>query len=188
MTWRWAALLVLYGCDTVTVVFPAEDAGAPPMCGTSKPCAAPLVCDVSGACVECTTDGNCSGANPACDPVAKRCVPCRGSVGCVAPYVCSPSAPFCVLPCISGSSGTCPGFIENCGAGVCAACNEDDDCALGMFCEVPHARCVACLSDANCGGATPRCHQGTGVCEACLTNADCPAGGACFQGSCRSAF
>lgn len=188
MRWPFVVSLLLCGCGNVPVVFPADDAGAPPpQCGPSKACAAPLVCDASGACVECTSDANCGGANPACDPLNKRCVPCRATVGCSAPYVCSPSAPFCVLPCIDGNSTDCPGFIESCRAGVCSSCNEGADCAEGMWCDLPHGRCVACLSDANCSGATPRCHQGTGVCEACLTNADCPSQ-ACFQGSCRSAF
>lgn len=189
MTSRWlvGALLWLCSCGSIAVVFPADDAGTVP-CGSGRPCAAPLQCDASGACVECTSDAHCGGATPACDPVLRRCVPCRGTVGCSAPYVCSPSAPFCVLPCADGSSGSCPGFIESCRAGVCASCNEAEDCAAGMLCDLPHGRCVACLSDADCGGPTPRCHQGTGVCEACVSGADCPGGGACFQGSCRSPF
>jgi Cys-rich repeat protein len=180
-------LLLWCGCGEVAVIFPADDAGAPP-CSASHACQAPLVCDVSGECVECVTDASCAAPNPACDPATHRCVPCRGTLGCTAPYVCSPSAPFCVLPCTDGSSGSCPGFLESCRSNVCSSCNEDEDCALGTFCDAPHGRCVACLSDANCTGATPRCNQGRGMCEACLRNADCPAGGTCFQGTCRAPF
>ena len=187
MTLRLSMLLLWCGCGEVAVTFPADDAGVLP-CGSSRACQSPLVCDVSGACVECVTDANCSGANPACDASSHRCVPCRGTVGCTAPYVCSPTAPFCVLPCIDGSSGSCPGFIESCRSMVCSSCNEDEDCAAGAFCDLPHGRCVQCLSDVNCGGATPRCNQGRGLCEACLRNDDCPVGGSCFQGSCRAPF
>lgn len=174
-------LLVLCGCGELPVVFP-EDAGSR-MCGASNPCRTPLVCDVGGECVECVTDVNCAAPSPACDPVTKRCVPCRGAVGCTAPYVCSPSAPVCVLPCLGGND--CPGFIDACRANVCSACNDPEDCAEGMFCDVPHGRCVACLADANCGGTTPKCNQATGLCEACIRNLDCVSGGTCFLGSCR---
>jgi hypothetical protein len=178
-----ALLLALGGCGSVPVVFP-EDAGSR-MCSASTPCRAPLICDVSGECVECVTDTHCAAPSPACEPTTKRCVPCRGTVGCVGPYVCSPSAPVCVLPCADGNG--CPGFIEGCKQNVCSACNDLEDCVEGMFCDMAHGRCVACLNDTQCPAERPRCNQATGVCEACVRNLDCPAGTACFQGACRGA-
>lgn len=177
---------LLSGCEIIPVAFPG-DAGAQqrPECGAGNPCATPLICDASGECVECSVDANCGGATPACEPTTKRCVPCRGAVGCTGSYVCSPSAAICVLPCMDGNG--CPGFIEGCSANVCSACNDDEDCAAGMFCDKPHGRCVGCLSDANCSGTTPKCHQSTGLCGACVRNTDCPGGGVCFQGACRPA-
>lgn len=181
MRLRLSVLLLSVSCDSIPVVFP-EDAGSR-LCSASNPCRMPLVCDPSGECVECLVDAHCSAPSPACDPITRRCVPCRGAIGCTAPYVCSPSAPVCVLPCMDGND--CPGFIDACRANVCSACNDPEDCAEGMFCDVPHGRCVACLSDANCGGTTLKCNQATGQCEACVRNLDCASGGVCFQGACR---
>ena len=166
-------------CGNIPVVFP----GGSRACGAETACKAPLICDANGECVECFTDSHCSGANPACDSITKRCVPCRGAIGCSSPSVCSPSAAVCVLPCVDGNN--CPGFIEGCRSNVCAACSDADNCAPGMVCDVPHGRCVACLSDAECGGRTPKCHQAIGLCEACIRHVDCAAGGACFRGVCR---
>lgn len=171
-------VLFLIGCDSIPVVFPGNSR----VCGADAGCSAPLVCDTSGECVECFTDSHCGGASPACDSITRRCVPCRGAIGCTSPSVCSPSAPVCVVPCVDGND--CPGFIDSCRSTVCSACSDADDCARGMFCDVPHGRCVACLSDEHCGGQTPKCHQAIGLCEACIRNADCTAG-ACFRGVCR---
>jgi hypothetical protein len=178
--------LLLCGCGSIPVVFPG-DGGIPGSraCSAQNPCAAPLVCEASGECVECIIDANCSGATPACDAATKRCVTCKASLGCTLPYVCSPSAPVCVLPCVMDSS-ECPGFIDGCRANVCSTCNEDDDCGPALFCDVPHGRCVACLTDANCSAPTPKCHQATGTCGECVKNTDCGSGGVCFQGSCRA--
>jgi hypothetical protein len=71
-----------------------------------------------------------------------------------------------------------------CRSNVCSVCNDNEDCGAGMLCDIPHGRCVACLSDANCGGTTPKCHQSIGVCEACIRSSDCATGG-CFRGVCR---
>ena len=181
MRLRLLLLLVWCGCGSIPVVFP-EDAGTH-MCSPTT-CAAPLVCEVSGECVECTTNTQCTGATPACDAASKRCVPCQGTVGCTAPYVCSPSAALCVLPCTGMGGNECPGFIDMCRSNVCSACNDDEDCASGMLCDKRLGRCVGCLSDMNCAGATPKCHQTTGLCEACIHSTDCASGG-CFRGTCR---
>lgn len=179
------ALALTSACGRVAVVFPGTDAGAVG-CGTSHPCATPLVCDLGGACVECVTDADCNLAMPACDPNTKRCVPCRGTVGCAAPYVCSPSAASCVLPCVDGSD--CPGFIDSCRSNICSACNGDDDCSEGLSCDLPYGRCVDCLSDAQCDSSRPRCHHATGLCEECVRNADCDGDDVCYAGECRSPY
>lgn len=181
---RLLPLLLWCGCGSIPVTFPG-DGGLPGSraCSTTHPCAAPLVCDSLGECTECLTDAQCNGSTPACDPATRRCVACRGSLGCTLPYVCSPSVPVCVLPC--QDSADCPGFIDGCRSNVCSTCNEDEDCGAGQLCDVPHGRCVGCLSDAHCSGATPRCHQATGTCGACVQSTDCGASGVCFQGACR---
>lgn len=176
-------LALLSGCGSIVVRFPYDGGvvASSRRCSADHPCAAPLVCDVGGECVECVVDADCGGATPACDGLSKRCVACRGAVGCAAPYVCSPSAPVCVLPCVDAVD--CPGFIDGCRAGVCSACNEDADCGA-LFCDVPHGRCVTCLTDAQCGDAT-RCDPVNDVCVECVRNADCDASEVCFEGACR---
>lgn len=172
-------VLALTSCGTLPVVFPANSR----LCGADAGCAAPFVCDPGGECVECFTDSHCSDDSPACDTTTRRCVPCRGALGCSSPSVCNPSAPVCMLSCVDADD--CLGVGEGCRSNVCAACTDASDCAPGMFCDEAAARCVACLSDAHCGGQTPRCHQAIGVCEACVKNVDCPTGAACFRGVCR---
>ncbi len=170
---------LLSGCGSMAVVFPRGSRA----CGVDAGCPAPSVCDTSSECVECFLDSHCSAASPACDPVTRRCVPCRGAIGCTSPAFCSPAAPLCVQSCVDGSD--CPGFLGSCRSNVCAMCSDADDCSEGMFCDVPLGRCVACLRDENCGGTTPRCHQTIGRCEACIRNVDCPSGGVCLRGVCR---
>ena len=178
------SLLLLCGCGSVAVSFPGDGGiNGSRTCSAANPCGAPLVCDSGGECVECISDTNCTGDTPACDTLTKRCVACQGNVGCAGGYVCSPSAPVCVLPCTEPSE--CPAFIDGCRANVCSACHDPEDCGA-LFCDIPHGRCVACLSDANCPAATPKCHAATGTCGACVRNLDCGAGGVCFQGACRA--
>lgn len=76
------------------------------------------------------------------------------------------------LPCCPGApSGACSAPLALCG---------------------PTGLCVACLSDADCGGATPVCDPVTSACAPCASAADCagnPGGPACAtsgasQGAC----
>ena len=97
--------------------------------------------------------------------------------------MCSPSAPVCVLPC--QDTNQCPGFIDGCRDFVCSACHDPEDCGA-LYCDIPLGRCVACLTDAQCPMATPKCHTATGTCVACVRNMDCAPGQACFQGACRA--
>lgn len=182
----WWLALVLAGCGSIPVVFPPSSDAGTRACGERQPCAAPFTCDLArGECVECLTDAQCAGALPACDPATNRCVECRGTLGCAAPLVCSGATPTCVQACQDGQPNTCAGFAEGCRAGICAACLEDEDCGPNRRCDVTVGRCVGCLVDAHCGGATPRCEQSTGLCRACVVNADCASTDSCFQGACR---
>lgn len=179
------SLMVLASaCGNVIVSFPG-DGGSSRACSAAAPCASPLVCSPSGECVECATDAHCASPLPACDVTLGRCVGCRGAVGCSAPTVCSPARPVCLTPC--QDSAQCPGFVDGCRSNVCSACNEDDDCGAGRFCDTPVGRCVACLTDAHCATPTPRCDLSSGTCRACAINADCAPGAACAQGTCLPA-
>lgn len=182
----WWLTLVLLGCGNIPVVFPASRDAGSRACSETLPCEAPFVCDTArGECVECLADAQCSGALPACDLASRRCVACRGNLGCAPPLVCSAAAPVCVQPCQEGQSNACPGFGGGCRLGVCASCVDDDDCGPSRRCDGTVGRCVGCLVDEHCSGATPRCEPATGLCRACVVNADCGDTQSCFQGACR---
>ena len=130
-----------------------------PGCSAQNPaCPSGLVCDAArGQCVECTDSTTCTNAPlVVCNPTTHTCVQCTTGADCHDPNrpVCDPSTNTCV-GCFSNA---------NCPNGVCQ-----------------NQRCVQCLSDAQCGGATPRCDPATNACVACLPGAtdNCPNGQYC---------
>lgn len=110
-------------------------------------------------CVECLGDGDCSDALPFCED--NECVQCTGNAECEAP----------------GAS--------RCSAGVCGACQGDEDCAhldgLGV-CD--GGQCVECtVNDESACGANS-CHPETNtctntprgsvdLCESCVADSEC---------------
>lgn len=136
----------------------ANDACVPGCSAQNPTCPSGLICDASrGQCVECRDNTQCPNAPlTICNPNTGTCVQCATGADCRDPMrpVCDPSG------------GTCVGCLSNtdCPSGVCH-----------------QQRCVQCLSDAQCGGATPRCDPGTNACVACLPGAtdNCPTGQYC---------
>ena len=131
-----------------------------PGCSAQNPtCPSGLTCDAArGQCVECTDSTSCT--HPplvVCNPTTHTCVQCSTSADCR-----DPSRPVC-----DPSSSTCAGCLSS------ADCPNNGVCTL--------QRCVQCLSDAQCGGSTPRCNPGTNACVACLPGATdkCPNGQYC---------
>ena len=131
-----------------------------PGCSAQNPtCPSGLVCDATrGQCVECQNNTQCPNAPlNVCNPSTGTCVQCATNVDCHDPMrpVCDPS------------SNTCVGCLSN------------TDCPNNGVCHMQ--RCVQCLSDAQCGGATPRCDPTTNACVACLPGAtdNCPTGQYC---------
>lgn len=154
--------------------------GATPFCvsGSCVECAGDANCTmageeqcVAGACEQCDPTGNagCSGAMPICDAATKTCVPCDGTHACPSPLMCN--------------AGRCTGCNENadcngtettpvCGAGgECEACDADSDCEPGCV----GATCDQCLPDGSCAQCDPRSGQnnagclstsGTPICDA----------------------
>jgi len=62
---------------------------------------------------------------------------------------------------------------ETCDAGVCGSSTGDPCSASGQTCDEGSDRCVACLVNGDCGGATPFCETGTHLCVECLIDGDC---------------
>jgi Cys-rich repeat protein len=153
-----------------------------PGCSVTNPtCPQGLVCDVnSGRCVGCVDHGDCTTPPLAlCDPSAQTCVECLTHADCT-----DPSRPVCDL-----ASHSCVRCVvdANCPAGnVCRnntctpGCSSNQPCPQGQVCS-PGGQCVQCVSDAQCSGATPRCHSATNTCVACLPGPgdNCPVGQYC---------
>ena len=127
---------------------------------TEGGCPAGLVCDTTGACVECVTSGDCvRSAAPICDSASGTCVACVGNADCPT------SAPFCQR---SETSGV---------ANVCIQCLADADCGgSSPVCDLATNTCTGrCQESTQCSGQTPLCDQAEQVCVQCLVDSDCPA-------------
>jgi len=129
-------------------------------CGSSGDCRDPTkaFC-VAGACVGCQSglDGGanaCIAPASVCDSVSGRCVGCTADGHCT-----SAASPVC-------------NKVTN----TCAACTLDAQCksknASLPACQAD-GRCVQCMSNASCGGATPVCDTTTNTCVQCTSAANC---------------
>lgn len=117
-------------------------------CGT---CGSGTVCDTaSGTCVGCTTNTDCGTAG-VCLTSEKRCVECLVNQDCPAGEQCD-------------TDHTCYG------------CKADADCAgdpAKPKCSPTLRQCVACVTNAECSGATPICDPSVGTCVGCVSDGDC---------------
>jgi hypothetical protein len=186
----WALLLVL-GCERGELRF---DQGRRE-CSTERPCPlANLRClQATGGCVECLQDSDCPAARPTCDGTLHRCVECPGAGACRGrERLCDVGTHRCLVSCddgrcSDGSAGHCTSDH-----GLCRACDLDEECSAVSgrpFCQSTIGRCVQCLGDGDCRGATKRCDPLAGACVACLGGADCEAPLACDPAThtCRGA-
>ncbi|HWV37693.1 MAG TPA: hypothetical protein VN033_04350 [Vulgatibacter sp.] len=199
------------GCGEGEVCSAGACVDAP--CAEDADCTDPEAprCAPSGLCVACLVDGDCAHGE-ICEENA--CVPrpgCHADVDCEgdpAGARCDTDTGACV-PCVEddhcGFAEACVDnacgprsceVLEDCPAGaicvdeVCAplgACEEDPDCAADP--RVPRcsaaSTCVACTSDADCGGG--RCVGD--VClppEACTSDAQCKGSFVCTGGGCAA--
>ncbi|HSO31056.1 MAG TPA: hypothetical protein VLT33_01035 [Labilithrix sp.] len=155
-------------------------AGSGALCGANgrDDCGAFLLCSASLGCVECKRESDCPASAAHC--LEGTCVGCRPSVTSNDAGVsdcpsrneaCWASDDECHAAC--GDANPCPaGSTCDKASGACVGCRADEDCASGV-CSPLRKRCVACVTDATCSGARPRCRVLTGTCEACTSNADC---------------
>jgi len=152
-----------------------------PGCSAQHPvCPSGLSCDESqGRCVTCTTNAQCTTPGlPVCNPATNTCVGCVMNGDCT-----TPGAPFC-----DPSTKTCVACVQDaqcprgqlCQANVCVnGCTPNQPCPMGQVCSAG-GQCVQCTSDAQCGGATPKCDVASNRCVQCLPSNDtCPMGEYC---------
>jgi MYXO-CTERM domain-containing protein len=139
-----------------------------------------LVCDTTqNVCVQCLTSANCgaTSATPVC--VNQQCVACAGDRN-TGP---APQCPTATRPACDAATGICrqcsgtdstacagtptPVCSDSVGSFTCVECNVPGECGAGKpFC-VNHTCSNTCVSDAQCGGTTPKCGPG-GTCVECL--------------------
>ena len=140
----------------------------------THPCAggAPYCADDGACSAQCQRDGDC-GAGNWCD--AGTCTPQ------LANGVAMPSS-LAHAPALDGTC-TAPAGVAVCASGVCDAtsntcgidlgrgtCAADAQCTTGV-CVTSGANvglCEACISDAQCSGATPACDTTDNTCVVCL--------------------
>ena len=184
--------------------------GTTPVCNTA-----------THTCRACAGDGECGGATPACQGAARaaQCSATNATACSGATPVCFAPAGD-LRPCLSNAQcgGTTP--VCNTATHTCRACARrrrvrrrdagvpagrrvrpvlgDQRHALrrrdaGLL-HAPTGTCVPCVSNAQCGGATPICNLSTHTCRACGGDSECggatPAcqpGGACGQCSATNA-
>lgn len=115
------------------------------------------VCDYpSGTCVACEFNSDCSGSSPTCNTTTHTCKPCATNADC------------------AGNPGGQACQTTGMKAGSCVICAVDSDCPTmaAPKCDTTANECVACLTSADCSGATPECNS-SNLCVGCLTSADC---------------
>ena len=113
--WRLASVVLLLAACDGQLRF-AQTANQPDAAGSGcdgdDDCGlASLHCDVvSGECVACNDDGDCTDPQqPRCDTALHRCVGCGSDLDCGANQTCLPMTRTCVQRCAEGAlEGTVP--------------------------------------------------------------------------------
>jgi hypothetical protein len=156
----------------VCVLPPASNQGACVICASNGDCpAATPRCNASNTCVQCLAPSDCGGDTPICDAEG-ICEPCASDADC------SGATPACEVwgacgQCSSTNTTQCTSSAD---AGSSGGADAGADSSTGMpkrICDFPSGTCVACESNADCSGMTPRCDTTSHTCQPCQTNADC---------------
>jgi hypothetical protein len=155
-------------------------------CTVDKDCPlAALHCDaVSGECVACVVDSQCtSSGGKRCDVALHRCVECGVDGDCGANAKCELQSRRCVHTCQSFSDCVPTAPLCDMARGYCILCRTEVECRIFgnlRVCDVAAGQCVQCVSDADCTApAAKRCDRAVGRCVSCLASSDCAASAAC---------
>jgi len=139
----------------------------------------------SGACL---SDKDCRAAGQLCDTTVAACVQCLRAADCAtgvdgaASVDCTAGACVSFHPC--GNSLDCKGGeVCDTARGRCVACVTDADCGTASHCVASLCR-KSCLSDKDCVAAKQLCDPATGSCLECVRSTDCGTGKVCTAGAC----
>ena len=100
-----------------------------------------------GGAQRCTSDIDCSGSTPACDPVSGNCVACIA---------------------VNDTDKHCPADLPYCVQQQCAFCTETAGCPAGLKCDKGSA-CKVCRNDGDCSSPNPRCLDDGSKCVECFS-------------------
>ena len=187
-----------------------KSGGPTPECRSSLDCAPPTPYCMGGSCIECTSNGNCSGTGRRLCSANYTCVTCLNDAQCAAaePYcapdgncvqclstrncgasdaTCDPVLHRCVSVCVSDGDCSVDAGRPFCNSklGECVQCIADEDCPpIRAHCLLSAGTCEKCLADSDCTAPTPHCDAKSHACAECAKNADCRAGYFCQAGAC----
>lgn len=130
---------------------------------------------------ECASDADCLTAGRLrCEAGLGRCVACVEAADCGAGLGCDRGGHECIAMC--DDTDDCPWSGQRCERGACIRCDEDEECAATPAtprCMPGGARCVECVTDAECAPETPHCDPVSYECVACRDSRDCSPETAC---------
>lgn len=157
----------------------SNSTSTPTLCKSNADCTGGKKCNVvTGQCIQCFNDTDCSGATPVCNLATATCIAgCTVDSDCSgATPVCDTGAKICVAGCVTNAN--CTTLTEPICDTVnktCVGCLFNTDCTgVSEVCEPSSKTCIpGCFNNTDCSGATPVCNLGTNLCVACLANSDC---------------
>jgi len=175
-------------------------------CGLNEDCDLGAFC-VQGLCkdasevVACVDAGDCQ-PDERCDPLNLVCVMdlgCNRDADCAEGEVCNLASNRCESACTEETQEVVCGVGRYCNEfGRCVDCLSDEDCGLGLSCDLTTQTCQgqnSCLSNRDCLPGTvcnPQTRQCTEAPPECLSNGDCPESqvcdpvtGRCVDEACR---
>lgn len=165
----WPACLAsTHTCGACAVDADCKGSASGPHCGPAGVCSC-------ASDVECA--GSSDGAH--CDPLFQRCG-CASTADCAgaAHPLCQASQSRCVDAC--SADADCAGNIDgsvcdHAGSGLCVECLDAADCVghvVGAHCSAEHT--CGCTSASDCDSPSlPACDPAKARCVGCLSNADC---------------
>lgn len=152
---------------------------------------------VGGSCLGtvCSSDGDCGGGTPHCNPAGDACVACLSDGQCADGERCEEGS--CVAPprsceedadCVEADPSK-PHCLSEGERSFCVECLSSAGCAEGFDCRGGSCVDTACEGPADCLAFPdlPHCAE-DGGCVACLENGHCEAGSLCVEGRCEKPF
>lgn len=161
----------------------SHHAAACVQCNEDSECAAGNRCQHNACVKSCSTDGDCPSAAGHC--LNGGCVACTGDADCAGNAETKTCMGGKCVACVEDSQcnagESCDRKTQTCVAG----CGAAGECEAPLLCDPTLLRCVECVADSDCSGATPVCSVG-GRCVQCVSDAQCVAALASPSAACNA--